>query len=225
MVATLMSLLHTGNPIVDLILVLGSSFAIYMAFHVAVQRMIVSLDCPVELGNLSLIQQLNVARDVIARLFVLFFSVSLVVFLTNQVESAPYLLFGLYGIVFDQTVPAGHVWCAIVAAIIFMMALNAERSTPTTLYNALVELGRHAVWIIPAVLAVALLLFAASYAQALGRVAVVTILAKTGVAGGLWNTIAYFFVLAFAMLRLWGTVAILTIALRESYRRRDAATE
>jgi hypothetical protein len=194
------------------------SFAIFLAFLLAARRMVEITDSQTRLGYLSFAKQLNLARDIVCRIFLLLFAVAFAAFVVGAHKTAPYLLLGLDGIAFDQASRVGMIWSSALAAIVFLMVLNAEKSNPSTVTNALGELARRAVWMVPAIIAVALLQIGLNYIQSLVR-GLIFLLVQTSASQEIKNFVFFFFVFGFASIRLWATLAILALALRESYRR------
>jgi hypothetical protein len=74
------------------------------------------------------------------------------------------------------------------------------------------EFARRSAWIIPAIALVAGFQLTLSYGQGLARVALVFALVASPLSLGTQKTIFFFFVFAFAALRLWGTLIILTFS-------------
>jgi hypothetical protein len=194
------------------------SFAIFLAFLVAARRVLEITDIKTRLEFLSFAKQFNLAQLVVGRIFVLLFAVCAVVFVLGAYETAPFLLLGLDGIAFDQVTRAGMVWSSVLAAIIFLMVKNIEESKSSTIVNALKELARRALWMVPAIIVVAIVQFGLNYIQGLVR-GLVYMYGQTSASQHAKNFVFFVFVFAFASGRLWLTLAILGLGLRESYRR------
>ena len=142
--------------------------------------------------------------------------------LTGAYDVAPYMLLGFDGIAFDQFSKTGMVWSSILAAIVLLMVVKVGTEQPITLVGTLKELLARAGWLLPAIVAVVAMQFGLSAVQDAARHGVY-LFWQTSPSPQLVKNLVYFvFVFSFAAVRLWLTLAILTFALRESYRRNEA---
>jgi hypothetical protein len=220
MLAAALRIFAAGQaPAIQVAATIAVSFAIFLAFLLAARRMIEFADGRTNLGDLSFVEQLAVARGVVGYVFVLLFAAALTIFLIGPRELSLYMLMGLDGMAFDQFSKVGMVWSSILSAIVLLMIIQIGDGRKVALIGVLKEFARRSAWIIPAIALVAGFQLALSYGQGLARVALVFALVASPLSLGTQKTIFFFFVFAFAALRLWGTLIILTLALRESYRR------
>ena len=160
------------------------------------------------------------ARGIVGYVFVLLFAAAVIVFLVGPRHLALYMLMGLDGMAFDQFSKVGMVWSSILAGIVLLMVLQIDNGRDVALIGAFKEFAKRSAWMIPAIALVAGFQLALSYGQGLVRHALVLALKTSPMSERMKVTIFFFFVFAFATIRLWGGLVILTFALRESYRRR-----
>jgi hypothetical protein len=88
--------------------------------------------------------------------------------------------------------------------------------------DTLKELWARAHWLLPAIVVVAAMQFGLNTVQGVARGAVYVFWQTSPSPQAVKNLVYFVFVFGFAAVRLWLTLAILTFALRESYRRDDA---
>ncbi len=129
------------------------------------------------------------------------------------------MLLGFDGIAYDQASNIGIVWSSLLAPTVFLMVVQAGRKQPVSLMEALRELVRRIAWLGPAVGAIALFALAFSALQGYGRGLVRDYWMASDDSEVLKGFVYFTFIFAFATVRLMVTLAILTWALRESYRR------
>ena len=195
------------------------SFAIFLAFLLAARRMIEFADGRTNLGKLSFAQQLGAASKIVGYIFVLLFAATVIVFFAGPRGLSLYMLMGLDGMAFDQFSKAGMVWSSILAGVVLLMVVQIGDGRSVALIGALKEFAKRSVWMISAIALVAGFQLALHYGQGLVRHALISTLMASPMSERLKVTIFFFFVFAFATIRLWGSLVILTFALRESYRR------
>jgi hypothetical protein len=195
------------------------SFALFLAFLLAARRMIEFADGRTDLGKLSFVQQIVLARRVLRHVVVLLFAASIAVAAAGWRDLAPHMFFGFDGIAFDQFTRAGRVWSSTLAAIVLLMVVKVGTSQPITLLGTFKELLARSGWLFPAIVVVAATQFALNPVQGIARAAVYEFWQNPMASQTVKNFVYFAFVFGFAALRLWLTLAILTFALRESYRR------
>ncbi len=130
---------------------------------------------------------------------------------------APNLMMGFDGIAFDQFTTVGMLWSSLLAAMVYLMLLDAEAFRSPSLVRALRSFVQHWRYLVPAILLVALMQIVLSFVQGQGRYLLWLAWQETGPVAPM-KFVYFVFVFSFATLRLWLTLAILTYALREAYR-------
>jgi len=210
------------HGLVGLLAAVCSDIAIFLAFLLAARRMIELTDGKTGLGRLSFTQQLLLARKVLVPIILMTLAVCMAVAATGARWTAQNLMLGVDGIAFDQHAVIGMAWSAFLAAVMLLMVLRAEGGGDATLPTALRELWQRASCMLPAIVAVAAAHVGLSVVQGMMRVVVYAFWHVPGPPQLMRTFVFVLFVFGFASVRLWVTLAILTFALRESYRRGHA---
>jgi hypothetical protein len=165
------------------------------------------------------VQQIVLARRVLGYVVMLLFAAALVVAAVGWRELSLHMFMGFDGIAFDQFTRAGRVWSSLLAAIVLLMVVKVGTDQPITLLGTLKELLARSPCLLPAIVVVAAIQFGLTPVQHAARTAVYEYWHSSMASQAVKNLVYFAFVFGFASLRLWLTLAILTFALRESYRR------
>jgi hypothetical protein len=217
MLASAMRFAGWRGGLLGLFAMVISDIAVFLAFLLAARAMIESTGGRLQLGRIDIREQILLGYRILKRVLLLLVAVSAIAALAVG-NSAWHLMLGFDGIAFDQFTKLGLVWSSALAAIALLMVVMAERGSPLTLFGALSELARRANWMVPAILLVAAAQLLLHTVQGATRWGVAAQFESD--APMLIKKLIYFaFVVGFATVRLWATLAILTFALRESYRR------
>jgi hypothetical protein len=205
-----------GAP--GLLLMALSDLAVFIAFLLAARGLIEWTGGQTRLGRMVFRDQLTLGWRILKRVFGLLVAAWLILAMLGAREIAPHMLYGFDGIAFDQFSKLGRVWSGLLAAIVLLMLVRAEQSGQPSLRAALAEFCRRAVWLVPAVAAVAIAQFGLNVVQGFARGGI-RLMIHTPEIPSVVTQFAYFgFVFCFATIRLWAVVAILVYALRASYR-------
>lgn len=220
MLASSMRFAAYASPgIVALLLLVVESFALFLAFILATRRMIEFADGRTSLGHLSFAEQFKLARAVIGRVAVLLASAVAAALAIGQPQLASHLLMGFDGIAFDQFSKIGIIWSSLLACIVLLMVVRADAEGQPKLFKTLGEFVQRAGWLVPAVLAVILIQYGLTFVQGILRWGVYYYFLNPYAPDLAKNAFYFFFVFGFATIRLWLTLAVLTFALRASYRQ------
>ena len=211
-----------GKSLLMVISFVLEAIALFLAFLLAARRMIEFTDGHTGLGKLTFAEQMRLARRVLLYVGALLFGAMVLVYLAGAHQVAPSMLLGFDGIAFDQFSKAGMVWSSMLAAIVFLMVVRVGADEPVSLLDALKELQARANWLLPAIVVVAAMLFGMTAIQGMARTAVFLFWQTSAAPQSIKNIVYFVFVFGFAALRLWLVLAILTFALRQSYRRGEA---
>jgi len=217
MLASTMRFIGWRGGTFGLVTTVLSDLFVFIAFLLGARAMIEWTGGRMQIGRASFREQLAIGHKILLRVFVLLVAATVIVGLLGPARLGPYMMMGFDGIAFDQFSKLGRIWSAVLAAIVFMLVVTAETGGQVMLGAALRALARHAGWMVPAIAAIALLQFGLSGLQGVAR-AWVYALWQSAAPEMLKNFVYFFFVFGFASLRVW-----LTLALRESYRRRGPA--
>jgi hypothetical protein len=220
MLASAIRFVFYGKPLLVIIGMVFSSFALFLAFLLAARRMIEFADGRTDLGRLSFGEQLKLAKRVLGYVALLLVLAAVAVAFVAR-DIAPGMLAGFDGIAFDQFSKTGMVWSSILAALVLLMVVQVGTERKITLRDTLRELWARANWLLPAIVVVAAMQLGLTAVQGYFRAMVYVFWQTSPSPQSVKNLIYFVFVFGFATLRLWLTLAILTFALRESYRRSE----
>jgi hypothetical protein len=198
---------------------IGANAAIFIALLLCARRMIEFTDGATQLGHLSLRDQLALAYRVLHPVGLLIVGLYMGLASIGARTLAPSFYFGFDGIAFDQASNLGRLWSAVTATIVLLMVLRYEHGQRPSLLGALREFAARWKWLLAGIVAAALFQILLSPVQGLVRWWVYLFWTGTSAPEVLKAIVYFTFIFSFATLRLWGTVAILIFALRESYRR------
>lgn len=195
-----------------------SNFCVFLAFLLAARRMIEWTGGQVQFGHWPMRDQLRVGQMILNRVLLLLIAATGITLFMGFKKFAPNLMMGFDGIAFDQFTTAGMVWSSFLAAMVYLMQLDAEANGKPSLPRALRALVQQWRWLVPAIVLVALMQIVLSFVQGQGRYLLWLAWHQTGPVAPM-KFVYFAFVFGFATVRLWLTLAILTYALREAYRR------
>ncbi|CAD5257140.1 conserved membrane hypothetical protein [Bosea sp. 62] len=197
--------------------------SLLMAFVTVTWRMVMASHGRTGLGQLGLPAKLKMARSVLLPVFGLLVMAAIVAAGSGLFARPQEFILGFDGIAFDQRTHPGRVWSAFVAAVVLMMVLQVDENAKPSLPRAIKEIGRHALWLVPGILLAAAVSILLHPIQGWFRELIVDAWFKKGAPQDLKIVLFFSYVLIFATIRLWLTVAILVFALRQSYRTRMSA--
>ena len=206
-------------PLVKVIAMVLESLAIFLAFLAAAQCLMELARGGARQVGFSIFRQLNLASHIVLRLYLLMFAVAVGLYAFGLYRESFYVLFAFGGLVFDQGSAIGMVASSVIAAIVLMMVVKAEESGHPTVTNAIAQLARRALWMVPAIVAVALVQVGLSQLQGVARLFVFQY-GQSSAMPFAKNLVLFLYMLVFASIRLWATLAILTFAVALSERRK-----
>jgi hypothetical protein len=210
-----------GGPIA-LPAILIASIAVLHAFLVMAQRSIELNDGQTSLGELDFAEQSRLTRTILWQIGRLMFMAALVTYAVGFKSFAPYVLGGIDGIAFDLVSEFGKFWSALIAALILMMIVDAERNSgAVNLLRGMREFLQRGAWYFAAVLFLGVAYLGLSFGQGLVRSLIWNFWQTSAVSQSMKNLLYFVFIFGFAMLRLWMGLAILTYGLKQSYLRID----
>ncbi len=218
LLAALMRVVAFGGGLLALPAILIADVALLMAFVIVTWRMILMSRGQTDLGQLKLAQQLKMTRAVLVPVFVLLIVAAVAAGCSGLFEQPQEFMLGFDGIAFDQRTHFGRLWSALVAALVLMMVLQVDESAKPSLFGALRQFGQRAGWLVPGVLLVAAISILLHPVQGWFRMLIRDVWFGEGMPTGIKALLFFSFVVIFATVRLWLTVAVLVFALRQSYR-------
>lgn len=198
---------------------IAANAAIFIALLVCARRMIELTDGTTQLGYANLQDQLALAYRVLHPVGLVIVALYIGLSFLGARTLAPSFYFGFDGIAFDQYSNLGRLWSAVVATVVLLMVLRHEHGQPPSMPGALRELVARWKYLLGGIVVAALFQILLSPVQGVVRGWVYLFWTGTAAPEAIKTAVYFTFIFGFATLRLWGTVAILIFALRESYRR------
>lgn len=195
-----------------------ADLCVFMAFLIGAHAVVAWSGGQLRIGSAGLRAQLSLGHRVLLRILLLLVSMTVLVSIVAPRGVGPHMMMGFDGIAFDQFSRVGMLWSGVLAAILLLMVAMAETTGRVSLLASLRELVRRAGWMLPAIAAVALMQLGLSPLQGAVR-GVIYAMWQTALPETLKNFAYFGFVLGFATLRLWATLLILVVALRQSSRQ------
>lgn len=221
MFASAMRIVAVTGGIVTLLALICATIAVFLAFLLAARRMIELTAGASNLGRLNFQEQMRLAQKILGPIVILMLVVSFAFGTAGARLPAMIALNGVDGIAFDQHGFAGMAWSAFIAALMLVMVVKADSASAPSIFEALKELWQRSVCMVPAIVVVTVVDVGLSIVQGMARSGVYQFWHTVGSPQFLRTMVFVIFVFGFASVRLWVTLAILTFALRESYRRGD----
>ncbi len=192
--------------------------SLLLAFVIVTWKMVTMTNGQTSLAERGLAQQLAMTRSVLVPIFGLLIAATCAAGLSGLITEPGQLMMGFDGIAFDQATHIGRVWSPIVAAIVLLMVLQVDEGQKPNLFRAMREFLRRAAWLVPGILLVAVLSILLHPVQGWFRAVISGLWFKADAPQGIKIALFFSYVVIFATIRLWLTVAILVLALRRSYR-------
>ncbi len=218
MVAATMRVVAFFGGFIALPAIVIANIALLLAFVVVTWRMVEFSHGRTSLGALGVSQQIKMARSVLLPIFGLLIAASVVATSSGLIEQPSEFMLGFDGIAFDQTTNHGRLWSAFVAALVLLMVLQVDETSKPSLFRAIRQFGERAGWLLPGALLVAAVSILFHPVQSWFRLLIRDVWLDQGVSTDIKVLLSFSYVLIFATIRLWLTVAILVFALRQSYR-------
>jgi hypothetical protein len=216
--AALRVLIYNGG-IAALPAQIAANAAIFIALLLCARRMVEFTGGTTQLGFLSLHDQLILAYRILHPVGLWIVGLYIVLSLIGAGTLAPSFYFGFDGIAFDQHSNLGRLWSAVIATIILLVVVHHEQGQRPSMLGGVREFAARWKYLLAGIAAAALFQILLSPVQGLVRWWVYLFWTGTEAPEALKSAVYFSFIFGFATLRLWGTVAVLIFALRESYRR------
>lgn len=216
--AALRLLSYTGGWVAVPALI-GASVALFLAFLLATRRIIELGDGRTGLGALDFGGQLRLTQLVLARVVLLLVLACATALICGAPLMAPHFAFGFDGIAFNQDKALGMLWSSLLAAVVLLLVIQASNGETVALRAATREFIARWRHLVPAIGAVAAFQVGISVVQHYAHWLLWIFWQTSSLPVNLKNLIYFAVIVAFAAVRLWVTLAILTLALRRSQRR------
>ncbi|QOZ67257.1 hypothetical protein [Bradyrhizobium arachidis] len=219
--AAAMRVIAFGGGAVALPAIIVADISVLLAFFATAQQSIEAAGGQSSLGELTFGEQLRLSFSILWRIAL----VMIVAALGSAAAgygAALHLMAGLDGMAFDQFTHPGRFWSAWIAALVLLMIVRAERDDgKIAIFPAIGEFARRGLWLGAAVIVLGLVNVALAYGQEAVRSAIWNFWQTSSATQFTKNLIYFCFIFSFAMLRLWITLTILTLGLKQSYVRAD----
>jgi hypothetical protein len=216
--AAAMRVIAFGGGPVALPAIIISNISVLLAFFATAQQSIEAAGGQSSLGELTLGEQFRLSFSILWRIALVMITAALSTAAIGYEAFAPHLMAGLDGMAFDQFTHPGRFWSAWIAALVLLMIVRAERDDGRiALFAAIGEFARRALWLGAAVIVLGIVNVALAYGQEAVRSAIWNFWQTSSATQFNKNLIYFVFIFSFAMLRLWITLTILTLGLRQSY--------
>lgn len=219
--AAAMRVIAFGGGAVALPAIIVADISVLLAFFATARQSIEAAGGQSSLGTLTLGEQFKLSFSILWRIMLVMIAAALSAAAIGY-EASYHLMAGLDGMAFDQFTHPGRFWSAWIAAIVLLMIVRAERDDgKVALFAAIGEFARRGLWLGAAVIVLGAVNVALAYGQEAVRIAIWNFWQTSSATPFTKNLIYFVFIFSFAMLRLWITLTILTLGLRQSYVRID----
>jgi len=219
--AAAMRVIAFGGGAVALPAIIVVDISVLLAFFATARQSIEAADGQSSLGTLTLGEQFKLSFSILWRIMLVMIAAALGTAAIGY-EASYHLMAGLDGMAFDQFTHPGRFWSAWIAALVLLMIVRAERDDgKVDLFAAIGEFARHGLWLGAAVVVLGAVNVALAYGQEAVRISIWNFWQTSSATQFTKNLIYFVFIFSFAMLRLWITLTILTLGLRQSYVRTD----
>lgn len=218
--AAAMRVIAFGGGAVALPAIVVADISVLLAFFATAHQSIEAAGGQSSLGELTLGEQLKLSFSVLWRIAVVMLAAALGTAAAGHVAFSPHLMAGLDGVAFDQFTHLGRFWSALIATLVLLMIVRAERNDGRiALFAAIGEFARRGVWLGVSVVVLGVINVALAYGQEAVRSAIWNFWQTSSATQFIKNLIYFVFIFSFAMLRLWITLRIITLGLNQSYVR------
>jgi hypothetical protein len=211
-----------GHDAMILSAIFVADIAILLAFFATAQRSIETADGQSALGEFTLNKKFRLSLSILWRIAFLMIPATFVTIAIGYTALAADLFSGLVGMAFNQYTEIGQFWSAGIAALVLLMIVRAERNGgKIALFPAVAEFARRGLWLSAAAITLGVVNIGFGFGQEIVCSAIWQLCQTSGATDLVKYLIYYVFIIGFAMLRLWVTLTVLTIGLRQSYVRGD----
>lgn len=146
--AATMRVIAFGGGAIALPAIVVADISVLLAFFATAHRSIEGAGGRSSLGELTLGEQLKLSFSVLWRIALVMIAATLGTAAAGHVAYAPHLMAGLDGVAFDQFTHLGRFWSALIATLVLLMIVHAERNDGRIeLFAAIGEFARRGVWL------------------------------------------------------------------------------
>lgn len=217
--AAAMRVIAFGGGAVALPAIVVADISVLLAFFATAHQSIEATGGQSSLGELTLGEQFKLSFSILWRIMLVMIVAALGAAAVGY-EASYHLMAGLDGMAFDQFTHPGRFWSAWIAALVLLMIVRAARDDgKVALFAAIGEFARRGLWLGAAVILLGTINVVLAYGQEAVRTAIWTFWQTSSATQFTKNLIYFVFIFSFAMLRLWITLRIMTLGLKQSYVR------
>jgi hypothetical protein len=197
---------------------------LFVLMAYVIRRAFPLFDCPVPLEGMSLGDELRLSWRIFWRVVVVLYIAAVLAGCFGLSSDAPYFMWGLTGVAFNQLSFIGRAWAAVIAALVLLMILGADRDTGKPAFAAAFRrLAEHGLRFGTTVAALAVFYIGWGTIQILLFNAIWSIPLFGGADPRTKGLIFFAVTFVFAFVRLWATLLILTSGLKPSAIGNQAA--
>ena len=204
----------SARPLTFLALIL-ECVAVLMAFNAVARRAFPLFALPVPLEGLSIGDEIRLSLRIFWRVAVVIIVATVLATCAGLEDDAPYFVWGLTCMAFNQLSYIGRMWAAVIAVLVLAMLLEAGRTGTPTLKSAIRRLGEHGIRFGAHIAALAIFYVGWGTIQILLFNAIWRTPALGGADPRTKGLIFFAVTFVFAFARLWATLLILTSGLKQ----------
>ena len=199
----------------------GDSIAVLLAFMAIARRAFKMFGRPAPSHDFTFDQEARLSLRVFGAMVIVMITATLLMALLGHASMAPYCLLGLDGMAFNGPTVFGRIWAAVIAALVLLLVLGADRNSGKISIRATIRGAiHHGVRFGAAVAVLVVFYIALGSIQGLVRSDIWGFWPITASSQYAKNLIYFMFTLGFAVIRLWATLLILTYGLKPSPKTR-----
>jgi hypothetical protein len=206
----------SARPVLALLALIFECIGVLMAFNAVARRAFPLLALPVPLHGLSIGDEIRLCLRIFWRIAAVIIVATVLASCAGLKDDAPYFVWGLTGMAFNQLSYVGRIWGAVIAVLVLAMLLDADRTGTPTLASAIRRLGEHGVRFGAHIAALAIFYVGWGIIQILLFNAIWRTSALGGADPHSKGLIFFVVTFVFAFVRLWATLLILTSGLKQS---------
>jgi hypothetical protein len=198
----------------------GDSIAVLMAYMAVTRRVFEIYGRPARFLHLTFDRELRLSLRVFGFIVIVIIAATVSMAILGHASIAPYCLLGLDGMAFNGPTVFGRIWGAVIAALVLLLILGADRNSGKIRVGATLRSAvSHGVRFGAAVAVLVVFYIALGFVQGMVRNDVWDFWPITVSSQYAKNLIYFTFTLGFAMTRLWATLLILSYGLKPSGAR------
>jgi hypothetical protein len=205
----------SARPLLTFLALILECVAVLMAFNTVARRAFPLFALPVPLEGLSVGDEIQLSLRIFWRIAVVIIVATALASCAGLEDDAPYFVWGLTCMAFNQLSYIGRMWAAVIAVLVLAMLLEAGRTGTPTLKSAIRRLGEHGIRFGAHIAALAIFYVGWGTIQILLFNAIWRTPALGGADPRTKGLIFFAVTFVFAFARLWATLLILTSGLKQ----------